>query len=93
MSDKRNPSERGPLQSKGGNPSLNFYDCLMECAGNAELVKEFDRLRGCNLSMKGSPISLMVDEATGKQKDDLLKFIAFCWECIWLPLPLEARHV
>lgn len=70
-----------------------FNDCLMECAGNRELVKEFDRLRGTNLSMAGAPIIRMIDEATGKQKDDCLKFIAFVWECIWLPLIGDGTYV
>ena len=65
---------------------LTFNECLMECAGNKEFVKEFDRLNGCNLSMQEAPINIMVDEATGKNKDDMIKFIAFCWEFIWLPL-------
>lgn len=65
---------------------MTFYDCLMECAGNKELVKEFDRLNNSNLSLKGSPINIMVDEATGKQKEDLRMFVDFCYEFIWLPL-------
>lgn len=64
---------------------LSFKDCLMECAGNKELVKEFDRLHSTNLSLKGSPLGLEIERVTGKQKDDLIKFIAFCWEYIWLP--------
>lgn len=86
MSDKINASEGTPLQLKDGKPPLNFNDCLMECAGNKELVKEFDRLQGCNLSLKGSPLTLMIGKACGKQDDDMRKFIAFCWEYIWLPV-------
>ena len=48
-----------------------FKECLMYCAGNKELVAEFDRLSGSNLSFKGAPINIMVDQSTGKQKDDL----------------------
>ena len=65
---------------------MTFYDCLMECVGNRELVKGFDRLRGTNLSMSGPPINLMVDEATGKQREDMNKFIEFCWDCVWTRL-------
>jgi hypothetical protein len=64
---------------------MTFYDCIIECAGNKELIKEFDRLTNSNLSFTGSPIELMVDVATGKQKEDIKKFIAFCYEFIWLP--------
>lgn len=72
---------------------LTFKDCLMECAGNKELVREFDRLNGCNLSMQGSPLGLEIERVTGKQKDDLIKFIAFCWEYIWLPVLGGIVHV
>ena len=63
--------------------SNTFKECLMYCAGNKELVAEFDRLSGSNLSFKGAPINIMVDQATGKQKDDLRAFCDFVYECIW----------
>jgi hypothetical protein len=47
---------------------MTFEECVLDCAANKELVYEFDRLTGHNLSMKGSPIVLMIDEATGKQR-------------------------
>ena len=68
---------------------MNFIEVLGVCVRNKELVREFDRLNGANLSMMGSPIDLMVDEATGKQKDDLRKFVDFVYEFIWLRVELE----
>ena len=65
---------------------LTFKECLMECAGNIKLVKEFDRLNNTNLSLKGSPLCIEIERVSGKQKDDMIKFIAFCWEYIWLPV-------
>ena len=56
-----------------------FYECLMYCAGNKELIKEFDRLSGSNLSLQGPPINFMIDEATGKLKEDLTLFCDFVY--------------
>ena len=63
-----------------------FYDWLMVCSGNSEFVENFDRLSGAALSAKRSPIDRMVDEATGKQDDDLGKFVAFCHD-LWQRIP------
>ena len=68
---------------EGALMGLTFYDCLMECVGTPELIEQFDRLNGTNLLLKGSPFALKIDEVTGRQKDDLRKFIDFCWEYIW----------
>ncbi len=62
---------------------MSFMQCLMACAENKELVKEFDRLAGCDLSFSGTPIDRMIDEATGKLANDIQKFIAFVWGCVW----------
>lgn len=72
---------------------MTFYDCLMECAKNKELVKEFDRLNNSNLSFAGSPINILVDEATGKQKDDLRDFIDFCYEYVWLYCAIPKNYL
>jgi len=63
---------------------ITFYECLMACAANRDLVREFDRLRGTNLSLKGSGIELMIDEATGRLKQDLQAFVEFVYEFIWV---------
>ena len=59
-------------------------DCVIECSENKELIEQFDRLNNTNLAMKGTPIDISIDEATGRQHDDVMKFIDFCWEYIWL---------
>ena len=66
---------------------MNFEQVVLECSHNQALVSEFDRLTGSNLSLRGKPIELMVDQATGKLADDASKFVAFVYECIWLRLP------
>lgn len=50
---------------------LTFIACVFEVSGYTEFVREFDKLCGCNLSLKGAPIELMVDEATGKLESDM----------------------
>ncbi len=65
---------------------MSFQDVVFECLQNRELVREFDRLRGTNVAMRGAPINLMIDKACGKDKADLKLFFAFVFECVWLPL-------
>ena len=65
---------------------MSFQDVVFECFQNRELVREFDRLRGTNVAMRGAPINLMIDKACGKDKADLKLFFAFVFECVWLPL-------
>lgn len=65
---------------------MNFEQCVTECAKNQELIQQFDRLAGTNLQLKGAPIELAVDKATGKLNDDLQKFSYFVWEFVWVPL-------
>lgn len=69
---------------------VTFYQCLMECISMRELVEQFDRLYECNLLRKGHPINIMAEEATGKMKDDMKKFVDFCWKYVFLTL--EASH-
>lgn len=64
---------------------MTFENVLMQCAGTPEFVTEFDRLSGCNLSRKGTPINILIDDATGKTNEDLGKFIEFVFEFIYLP--------
>jgi len=51
---------------------MTFQECVLECAANTELIKQFDRLQGSNLSrvlipqkVNRAPIERMIDEATG----------------------------
>ena len=64
-----------------------FIECLSVSATNKELVKEFDRLTGFNLSMKGSPLIVAVDEATGYLDEGLREFVKFVYECVYLKCP------
>lgn len=61
-----------------------FRELCIHCASNQELVREFDRLNGTNLSEIGrrSPIAAMIDEATGRDADTMRKFMTFVYECV-----------
>lgn len=63
---------------------LTFADCLYCCAREPYLVENFDRLHGTNLSLKGAPLDLAIDQATGRLDSDMEKFIEFCWEFVFL---------
>ena len=55
---------------------LTFYQCLMICANNVDLISEFNRLKG----FKNAPIDFMVDITTGYYQE---KFIHFVYDYVW----------
>jgi hypothetical protein len=77
---------------------MTFEDVIIECCMRENFVKEYDRLRGSNLSRillanTRPPIIRMIDEATGfdkeldkKAHDEMGNFITFIFEYVWLPL-------
>ncbi|WP_295442574.1 hypothetical protein [uncultured Thiodictyon sp.] len=65
-------------------PSLAY--CLIDAVNHPELVAQFDRLAGCNLSRRGTDLDLMIDDATGRSDADVDRFIAFVEEFIYRPL-------
>lgn len=68
---------------------MTFEECVLFCAANRELVHHFDRLTGSNLSLKGTPVDLAIDQSTGRLNHDLGAFVAFVYECVWIRLPPE----
>lgn len=72
---------------------MTFEQVVAECLDNRELVAEFDRLNHTNISRRGTPLELQIDDASGKTEDDVRKFIEFVMECVWNRLPKEAREV
>jgi len=79
---------------------MTFQDVVLECCKTPELIIEFDRLQGSNLSRvlipqpdTRKPIEKMIDDATGYKEvldqqahEDMQKFIKFVYDCVWLPL-------
>jgi hypothetical protein len=66
---------------------LRFIDCLRVAIEDAQLIKEFDRLNGTNLSMRGSGLDLEIDQVSGRVDSDLKQFSEFVWEYIYTRVP------
>ncbi len=64
-----------------------FLACLHTAAANQELVVEFDRLNGSNLSRKGSVLDLLIDDSTGRTDAGVQEFVEFVKTCIYERLP------
>lgn len=73
---------------------ISFYDFVMDCIENDELVSNYNRLSGASIGVDvRSPIEKLVDQATGNQvalddqRDSQLKaFVDFAHD-LWLRLP------
>lgn len=63
--------------------SISFSDCVSAAIFNSQLISEFDRLTGSNLSLKGTPLDIEIDRATGCQQKDIASFLAFVYEVIF----------
>ncbi len=64
---------------------MTFIETVRICLKTPELVSEYDRLRGSNLSRKGTGLDLLIDDSTGRTKDEMRGFVQFVWEHIWTP--------
>lgn len=65
---------------------MTFEEVVKHAAANKELVAQYDRLSGTNLSLKGSPIDVQIDLATGRIESEVPDFVDFVYRAIWLPL-------
>lgn len=63
---------------------VSFAACLSQCASNKELVGQYDRLKGTNLSLRGTGLDLAIDQASGRLESDLAGFVKFCWDVVLL---------
>lgn len=66
---------------------MTFREVVLQAYDTPELLAEFDRLTGANLSLKGSVLDIMIDEASGKRAADLERFVAFVRDAVWDRLP------
>ncbi len=66
-------------------PSVDpyFLTCVREAANTPELVAEFDRLTGNNLSRRGSGLDLLIDDSTGRTETGFHEFLEFVYETIY----------
>ena len=73
----------GNKQTKRLASCPGLTEIVFHCAKNRDLVEQFDRLTRGNLSLQGGTIELMIDEVTGRQEDNIEKFINFVDDCIY----------
>ena len=86
--DKR--KRRNRLSAKTpGRMKMTIEQICKQCLENKELVENFDRLRGTNLSGKGSPIERQIDVASGRQESDLKLFAEFIFDCVLKRFPVQ----
>lgn len=78
--------------------AVTFYECLMTCAGNDDLVREYSHLRCHNLGRDlRTPLEKLIDANTGYEAiiqqhldDETVGFVRFAFE-IWQRMPAEER--
>lgn len=64
---------------------INFKEIVIQCYNNSEFTKEYNRITGSDIHSEKSPIYL-IDKSTGREDEELLKFISFVDEYVWKPL-------
>lgn len=69
-----------PETATAGAVSPLLEPWLRLCAGNMELLANYDRLRGTNLCGRGTPIDRLLDEAPGRLEEEALAFFDWCRE-------------
>lgn len=69
----------------------DFVSLAMHCSKVPAFVAEYDRLSGSSFGhvLKADPLGRAIDEATGRTRDEWIKFMAFVFEVVWLRLPPE----
>jgi hypothetical protein len=72
---------------------LTYQRCLEEAIRTPELIRNFDRLWGYNLSGRGSPLELAIDKATGFQEAGIIEFMNFVWEYVFTRIPIDEKDV
>lgn len=67
---------------------MTFFECAVQCAGNRELVKEFNRLSGFRMGEPRKPMEIAIDDACGRDPDTeaFPYFLDFVYSCVWIPL-------
>jgi hypothetical protein len=62
---------------------MDFSECVQACFQDRELVSCFDKLRGTNLSMRGTGLEVEIDFGSGRMNHDCELFVQFVRECVW----------
>lgn len=66
---------------------ITIEDCIRECVNNPEFMREYDRVRGTNLSLRGTPLDVAIDEASGRIECEARQFVADVIDIVWSRLP------
>jgi hypothetical protein len=69
---------------------LTFEEVVNECYANDEFVKEYNRLTQSQIKSRKSPLEEMIDEATGRNSEEIKRFIEFVDEFVWRPTVLDS---
>ena len=59
---------------------MDLKTYIREISKNKEIIEEFDRLRGTNLSLKGTALELEIDRSSGRLGKDIELWLEFCSE-------------
>jgi hypothetical protein len=70
---------------------LSYMRCLEEAIGTPELIRSFDRLYGYNISRRGAPLELAIDDATGFTEAGIIEFMNFVWEFVFTRIPIDEK--
>lgn len=67
---------------------MTFEQCLLHCAGNQELVEQFERLSGHRRLKSLTSIERAIDDACGYdcEHEYAIAFASFVWEFVWCTL-------
>jgi hypothetical protein len=65
--------------------------CLEEAVTTPELIRNFDRLYGYNLSRRGAPLELAIDDATGFTEAGIIEFMNFVWDFVFTRIPIDEK--
>lgn len=68
---------------------LFLFKCLRAALSNQELLQEYDRLYGTNLSQRGAPFELLIDQTTERLEAEFPGFVEFVRKAIYEPLMAE----
>lgn len=70
---------------------ITFAECVLRASEDASLVADFDRLRGTNVGLRGSPLEVAVDIGSGRLESEMALFLDFVRDCVWDRLPPGVR--
>ncbi len=64
---------------------MTFEDCVRATINHPDFLPEYDRLTGTSFS-RGSGITRLIDQATGKLDQDARELVRFIHQHIWSTL-------